>query len=536
MKNPRAKQKVGTRNKSSQIAINVIVFAVFALLLVVTLRFGELQQKIKIEATLKAEGTQLATGAAESLRISVENLRAVASLLSAFEDVDFRSFSRFASRYLEDDSGLLILEWQPVISGAQRDRFVEKARQGFRPDFELSEPDAQGKPIPAAERMNHVPVYYMLSKHETTDTTGLDLAWSDERMISKWDARDSGQPRSSGFFPVVTGADTGFEPAGVAITLPIYSGGVTPEERWRRPQNLVGYLAGVYDLTAMIDARVDDLVARGFSVAITDGTASGVGVFRKAGTATEHTWVTPMEMFGQDWHLSLTATERLLAEQRDPLWSLLPMMTLIVGLGVLAFLQVLQRKNIDLELAHGRLELALEQVKESESHLRELSRHDSLTRLYNRRALIERLGRELELGTRHNFVSTLLMLDLDHFKQINDTWGHPAGDEILRRFAELCQSCARTTDMVARLGGEEFAILLPHTDADAALVIAERLRQSTEQTALDIESNPDPVNVTVSIGLAVSYSGVGVDELIARADKALYLAKQSGRNTIKMYQ
>jgi diguanylate cyclase (GGDEF)-like protein len=125
------------------------------------------------------------------------------------------------------------------------------------------------------------------------------------------------------------------------------------------------------------------------------------------------------------------------------------------------------------------------------------------------------------------------MLDIDRFKQINDTRGHPAGDEVLKHFAELCRTESRTTDMVARLGGEEFGILLPQTVLAEAEIIAERLRQSVADYAVQLDGEAEPLRFTVSIGLAATGPDVTIEQLISRADRALYRAKQAGRNCIR---
>ena len=157
----------------------------------------------------------------------------------------------------------------------------------------------------------------------------------------------------------------------------------------------------------------------------------------------------------------------------------------------------------------------------------ELSRHDSLTGLANRRAFDDFILENFRLARRHARPLALLMLDIDHFKYYNDTFGHPAGDEALRITARLLSIHARETDLVARIGGEEFAIVLPETDIAGALLLAERIREEVEQSASYRRQ------VTVSIGAAGLTGDVeDTAQFIKDCDTALYRAKEHGRNRV----
>jgi len=171
--------------------------------------------------------------------------------------------------------------------------------------------------------------------------------------------------------------------------------------------------------------------------------------------------------------------------------------------------------------------------KEAELKLRRLATTDPLTGLSNRRAFLERLRDELRLRRRLNHSSSLLMIDFDHFKQINDRYGHPAGDQVLKHFAGIARSCLRETDAIGRLGGEEFAILLPGTDLDGAMQLAERLRHLLEQTPTRTADHQIPM--TLSIGVTPLHDhDTNPSELLTRVDAALYQAKNKGRNRIEV--
>jgi two-component system cell cycle response regulator len=189
--------------------------------------------------------------------------------------------------------------------------------------------------------------------------------------------------------------------------------------------------------------------------------------------------------------------------------------------------ELLARINVAL-----RLKALQDALRERNQLLAELATHDELTRLYNRRHLVQRLSEEVPRAKRYRLPLSCLLLDLDHFKRVNDTYGHPAGDAVLRQIASILRSSVRSVDVVGRYGGEEFLIILPQTGAEGARVLAERIRQRVEQEPFDIGGQT--IHCTTSIGLAAASDGEvpDADDLIAEADRALYHAKAMGRNRV----
>jgi two-component system, cell cycle response regulator len=160
-----------------------------------------------------------------------------------------------------------------------------------------------------------------------------------------------------------------------------------------------------------------------------------------------------------------------------------------------------------------------------------LATTDGLTALANRRTFQLRAAQTLAQARRYGRACAVLMTDIDHFKAVNDTYGHPAGDVVLRGVAQMLREQARDTDVVARYGGEEFAVVMPETDLGGAQVIAERLREAVAARVFHTEVGP--VRVTLSIGLAASpQDGTEMDALVQLADQCLYLAKRAGRNRV----
>ncbi|MFL5561895.1 MAG: diguanylate cyclase [Gemmatimonadaceae bacterium] len=176
----------------------------------------------------------------------------------------------------------------------------------------------------------------------------------------------------------------------------------------------------------------------------------------------------------------------------------------------------------------------LETTRADKARLEALATTDAVTTLLNRRALVDRLSHEMERARRYGTPLALLMVDLDHFKDINDTHGHLVGDEALREVARLLQSGVRNVDIVARYGGEEFAIVLPETSNEGAVAFAERVRERVAEHVFANERLPS-LRITVSVGVASVPSAEieSVEDFFARSDEALYRAKAGGRNQVQ---
>src|SRR5687768_12213633 len=182
----------------------------------------------------------------------------------------------------------------------------------------------------------------------------------------------------------------------------------------------------------------------------------------------------------------------------------------------------LERENLDLMVKHRILS--------------ENSARDTLTGLYNRWYVMDKIEAEINRSLRHGAPLSLMMLDIDHFKRINDTWGHTAGDQVLQHVGKVLRDSCRVYDVPGRYGGEEFCILLPETRMDNTTIVANRIRERLELT--DMEVPGAAIAVTASIGIAALEGGADVITgagLIDRADRALYSAKGLGRNRVELW-
>jgi diguanylate cyclase (GGDEF)-like protein len=162
--------------------------------------------------------------------------------------------------------------------------------------------------------------------------------------------------------------------------------------------------------------------------------------------------------------------------------------------------------------------------------LADLAMRDDLTGLYNRRYIMEVLARQKALADRGHVGFTLCYCDLDHFKRVNDRFGHQRGDDVLREFGDLAGQVVRSVDFVGRFGGEEFVLVLVDADAEEARRVAERLGEHTR--GLKVDPNHPDYRLSVSVGIAEFRPGESIEDVIQRADRALYRAKSSGRDLV----
>ncbi|MEE3331210.1 MAG: diguanylate cyclase [Myxococcota bacterium] len=204
-------------------------------------------------------------------------------------------------------------------------------------------------------------------------------------------------------------------------------------------------------------------------------------------------------------------------------------------LGLLArtfehMLRRLRTNQREIEHSNAELRESNEELKRANEVLSQLSITDGLTKLHNHRFFQDLLGREVKRADRNAVPLTLMLIDIDDFKKLNDHYGHAAGDQILKNLARLLTESVRETDVLARYGGEEFVVLSPNTDLEGATILAEKIRLTIEQSAFTIDEALEPLLLSVSIGVA-QYEG-NAKRFFRVADAALYRAKDQGKNCV----
>ncbi len=199
----------------------------------------------------------------------------------------------------------------------------------------------------------------------------------------------------------------------------------------------------------------------------------------------------------------------------------------------------IQQRQLELrELANGLERTVNERTAELQEQakiLEEMAITDPLTQAYNRRQFFKLAKIEMERAQKHELKLSVIVIDADHYKRVNDTFGHQIGDLVLIKLVEICHSAIRKTDVFARYGGEEFVILMPETDSETARLIAERIRERVENTRLPVDGQF--VQITISLGLSTfaNTQMLSFDSLLTQADRALYKSKRTGRNRVTVW-
>ena len=203
------------------------------------------------------------------------------------------------------------------------------------------------------------------------------------------------------------------------------------------------------------------------------------------------------------------------------------------GNMVAIFADITERKLAEVELQHTKegLEAANRELQTALALQQQLAHTDTLTGINNRRHLYELAEHEFEIAARYQQPLSVIMFDIDHFKQVNDTFGHTVGDQILQRVTQVARAELRSADVIGRYGGEEFVVILPMTNAKKAYPLAERIRMGV--AAMRVPTEKGDAAVTLSIGIVqITHEGQteSIEVMIRRADEAMYAAKQAGRN------
>ena len=396
---------------------------------------------------------------------------------------------------------------------------------------------------PPGERPEYAVLTYLEPMGKNVVAWGLDLNADPLRRSAVDRARDSGQISASSAVTLLR--DGNASVASTLLRLAVYRGGGAPgslEERQRLYSGMVGSAVRVGE---MIDATLSKEILSRAQLQIYEpgeGAAGDTLLFDSAASGPTASAVAPAEFSGYGVTHRLAVGDRewrlRIVPRKDPVDLLdkagtAAILAALLAISALLFwlmTSVATSESRGAELAKRNREAALLREK-----LREQAMRDKLTGLYNRHYVEEWFGLELRRAQRHGRPLAAIMLDIDHFKRFNDSFGHEAGDLVLRELAGVLRRFARESDVACRYGGEEFLVLLPECPFDAALPRAERLREEIAKLELRYDDQPLGL-VSVSLGVAAFPDHAKEsEELLRRADEALYLAKQTGRNRVVAY-
>ncbi len=488
----------------------------------------------------------VASGVQSRIRAYGDVLYAIRGLFDASNKVTRDDFHQFAQ-------ALSLAERYP---GATNISFAARVPHARKLEFERAvraetSPLLKGLPQfsikPPGERPEYVVLTYIEPMGKNVAAWGLDLNADPLRRSVVDRARDSGQITSSSGVTLVR--DSNASVSSTLLRLASYRGGGVPGSVGERQRLYWGMVGSTLRISEMIDATLSKEVLSRAQLQIYEvGNASGEGaaggtlLFDSAVSGATASAAAPAEFSGYAMTHRLAVADRewrlRIVPRKDPvelqdkagIAAILAALLAASALLFWAITSVAISESRGEELAKRNREAALLREK-----LREQAMHDELTGLYNRHYVQEWFGLELRRAQRYGRPIAAIMMDVDHFKRFNDTFGHDAGDLVLREVAGALRRVARQSDVASRYGGEEFLVLLPECPFDAALRRAEQLREEIAKLKLEYKGKALGA-VTVSLGVAAFPDHAQKAEALLRcADEALYEAKGAGRNRVVGY-
>src|SRR5438093_3971329 len=502
--------------------------------------------RIQVQQEARSRFETVAIGVANDVQSRIraygDVLYALRGLFDSSNEVTRDEFHQFAQAISlgERYPGVTNISFSFRVPHARKLQF-ERAVRAERSPLVKGLPEFAIKP--PGERPEYMVLTFLEPMGKNVVAWGLDLNADPLRRSAVDRARDSGQISASSAVTLLR--DGNASVASTLLRLAVYRGGGAPgslEERQRLYSGMVGSAVRVGE---MIDATLSKEILSRAQLQIYEpgeGAAGDTLFFDSAASGPTASAVAPAEFSGYGVTHRLAVGDRewrlRIVPRKDPVDLLdkagtAAILAALLAISALLFwlmTSVATSESRGAELAKRNREAALLREK-----LGDQARRDQLTGLYNRHYVEEWFGLELRRAQRHGRPLAAIMLDIDHFKRFNDSFGHEAGDLVLRELAGALGRSTRGSDVASRHGGEEFLVLLPECPFDAARSKAEQLRE--EVAKLELRYDDQPLGpVTVSLGVAVFPDHASEsEELLRHADEALYLAKQTGRNRVVAY-
>jgi diguanylate cyclase (GGDEF)-like protein len=395
------------------------------------------------------------------------------------------------------------LRQQKVLTSAafvERVPLDERARYEGEHGFEIVERAPDGHLRRAGRRPVYFPVTYVAAPRAGQRALGYDIGSDPERGPYFRRARDADRPVATPIQPLVLGG------LGVVVGQPVYRDGAPTATVAERRRALVGFVAGSF--------RLSDLAATGIA-AIPGSTQVQLRVSKKLVVGPQVELEDPASA---QIHI---ADRTWLLVVRDPNRPevIIPVLLAVVGIALALLLGAL---------------ILLWRRDDRMAELQREASHDALTGLKNRRRFEEELRGAIARSRRDGTTGALLMIDLDHFKQVNDTFGHPAGDRLIEEIAGVLRRRTRDGDVLARLGGDEFAVVLPHCGRSEALVVGEAIAAAIRDHQPG-HGTVAPVTASIGVALFGDDPRLSFASIVSEADAAMYMAKDSGRDGVRIF-
>jgi diguanylate cyclase (GGDEF)-like protein len=452
----------------------------------------------------------------------LESVESLGALFDTGHEISKAQFEAFGERALARNPAVKAVAWTPLVRGDER-RAFERAAQKDEPGYRIKELNAQFKMVQADDRGEYFPIRYSVDRdgpgHSPYGMDRLSVANSRGGLVR---SRASGEAAASGRIRITTGRFQG--EFGVALSRPVYRRGAEVDTPEQRSRHLAGFTISVLVVRNLVDSILKQVGSEGIRVVLYDGSASEA------------------ERFLAVWP-DAAQKDPALSEKREPEFR----RSAAFKVGDREWIAVMtpQPGRFSTEpswhawAASGSgLALALllavyiESARRHARGMHDRSITDALTGLYNRRYLWELLKREVLRAERDATTLAAMMIDIDHFKRVNDAFGHEAGDLVLAQFGALLKRSVRGSDVACRYGGEEFAIVLTRISIEDAQRRAEAIRAAVKGLALEHRGTPlGPLSISMGIAVFPGHAG-DMESLMRSADEALYAAKQTGRDRV----
>nr|WP_316641180.1 EAL domain-containing protein [uncultured Roseateles sp.] len=457
-------------------------------------------------------------------------LRGAQGLFDASDLVERDDFRVYVEVALSgaDFSGLQAFAFTPLIPGQRLENFVHAQRRMGQTSYRV---------FPEGEREWHAPVTYIEPFSRLTERAmGFDALSDSARREAMFKARDSGAMVMTRKTRLVTEAE-GEAQAAFVLFLPLYAKGKPLGNVAQRREQLTGWVFATFRMGDLMSGLYGEGTP-GLDLRVYDGVElSDAALMYRSGPDAGHAALPGKEaheyiaMANHTW--TLVAGMRPEFEQRFSSNS--ASIIAVSGVGLSLLLSLLSWQLLTARArAFGRAEAMTRELRESEERMRHMAQHDALTGLPNRRTFRDRLEQDVKKSKRDGLPVAVLFIDLDQFKEVNDTLGHDQGDVLLKEAAQRICHCVREADTVARLGGDEFTVILAELhDLARVEAIAQHINQAL---AAPFELRGEQAYVSASIGITLyPHDATEIDDLLKQADQAMYVAKDAGRNCFSFF-
>ncbi|MBW0146163.1 CHASE domain-containing protein [Marinobacter arenosus] len=474
-----------------------------------------------IELEFRSDIDQMSAVFEREVLLNLEILYALKEAVSVLPEMNSERFGTMTRRILERSPAIQAFAWVPVVRREDVPAFVGEQRKEFV-NFMIRETSTAGL-REAGARDWYVPVQFIEPLSENRAALGFDLASEQSRLAALLKARDTGNMAATAGIRLVQEPEN---QRGFLVFAPLYRSAPDSLHPGSALQHY-GFINGVFRIGELVDLAIGDEFSGDILFQVYDRSGQENTLLFSSGNPMDEGWEAEgrytsavFDIGGREWVVEALPSATFIGDRRSQFPLFVAMAGITLACLIVSYFVISVRKNAELT--------------EAKTELERISFTDALTGLANRRHFDIYLEREYRRAIRQGSALSLVMIDIDHFKEYNDEYGHPAGDACLKKVADcLRQVVHRPADLVARYGGEEFSIVLPNTETPKEF--GEFCRRAVEALGIPHKASSAANVVTISVGISTLTPETwqqNLTDLLHRADEALYQAKETGRNWV----